>query len=73
MILSAQGTYRTEEFEGSNPERSRRSIILGLSADWAIDRNFYTSFGVTTERQTGDQSIDDMNENRVQVRVGGQL
>lgn len=73
VILSAQGTYRTQEFEGSDPERSRRSIILGLSADWAIDRNFYTSFGVSTERQVGDQSIDDMNENRVQVRVGGQL
>lgn len=73
VILSAQGTFRTEEFEGSNPERSRRSIILGLSADWAIDRNFYTSFGVTTERQTGDLSVDDITENRVQVRLGSQL
>lgn len=73
VILSAQGTYRTEAFEGSDPERSRQSIILGLSADWAIDRNFYTSFGVSTERQTGDLAVDDMIENRVQVRVGSQL
>lgn len=73
VILSAQATFRTEDFEGSTPERSRQSIILGLSADWAIDRNFYTSIGVTTEHQSGDLAIDDMVENRIQVRLGGQL
>lgn len=73
LILSAQGTFRTENFEGATPERSRQSVILGLSADWAIDRNFYTSIGASTEHQFGDLDADDMVENRIQVRLGGQL
>lgn len=73
LILSASAALRTEEFEGSVPERSRDAIILGLSADWAINRNFYTSLSATTERQSGDLAVDDMTENRLQVRLGGQL
>jgi len=73
LILTAQGTFRTDDFEGSTPERSRQSIILGLSADWAIDRNFYTSIAATTEHQFGDLDIDDVVENRILVRLGGQL
>lgn len=73
LILSGQATLRTDTFADSVPERSRRSIILGLSADWAIDRNFYTSLSATTEHQSGDLDADDMVENRLQVRLGGQL
>lgn len=73
LILSVLGTLRTEDFDGAVPERSRSSIILGVSADWAIDRNFYTSFSATTESQTGDQASDNINENRLQLRLGGQL
>ncbi|MBO6781952.1 MAG: outer membrane beta-barrel protein [Alphaproteobacteria bacterium] len=73
LILSASAAYRTEEFEDAVPARARDSIILGLSADWAIDRNFYTSISATTEQQNGDLDADDMTENRVQVRLGGQL
>lgn len=73
LILSLLGTFRTETFDGANPERSRDSIILGVSADWAIDRNFYTSLSATTEDQNGDLATDSMRENRLQIRLGGQL
>lgn len=73
LIISGQATYRTQAFEDSVPERSRHSIILGLSADWAINRNLYSSLSATTEHQNGELDADDMTENRVQLRVGGKL
>ncbi len=73
LILSASASLRNEVFEDATPERSRDSIVLGLSADWAINRNFYSSVIATTELQTGDLDVDDVTENRLQVRLGGKL
>lgn len=73
VILTARAVFRTEEFESSISDRGRDTTIFGLSAEWAINRNWFTELGISTENQSGDLPSDSMTENRIQLRVGVQL
>ncbi|MEP4377900.1 MAG: outer membrane beta-barrel protein [Alphaproteobacteria bacterium] len=72
-ILTAETTFRVEEFEGIGTNTSRQAMILGLVADWAINRNVYSRLSLTREIQDGDLATDEMTENRVSLRVGAEL
>lgn len=73
VILTAETILRIEEFEGIDTNTSRRSMILGLVADWAINRNLYSRLSVSREMQDGDLASDEITENRVLLRVGAAL
>jgi len=73
VILTAETTLRIEEFEGINSTTSRQSMIIGLVADWAINRNFYSRLSLSREMQDGDLATDEMTENRIQLRLGAAL
>ena len=72
-ILTAETTLRVEEFEQVASDTSRQSMIIGLVADWAINRNVYSRLSLTREMQDGDLASDEMTENRIQLRVGAAL
>lgn len=72
-ILTAETTLRVEEFDQIGADTSRQSMIIGLVADWAINRNWYSRFTLSREMQDGDLATDEMTENRIQVRLGAAL
>lgn len=73
VILTAETTLRIEEFEGIDTNTSRQSMILGLVAEWAINRNFYSRLSLSREMQDGDLATDEMTENKVSLRLGAAL
>lgn len=73
VILTAETIFRVEEFEGIDTNTSRQSMIIGLVADWAINRNFYSRLSLSREMQDGDLATDEMTENRIQLTLGAAL
>tara|TARA_R110002110_G_scaffold415612_6_gene652151 strand:+ start:181199 stop:182581 length:1383 start_codon:yes stop_codon:yes gene_type:complete len=73
IILTAETTFRVEDFEGIGATTSRNSMIIGLVADWAINRNFTSRLLLSREIQDGDLPTDEMTENRIQLTLGAAL
>lgn len=73
VILTAEATIRVEEFEGIASTTSRNAMILGVVADWAINRNIFSRLSLSREMQDGDLATDEMTENRIQLTLGAAL
>lgn len=65
--------YTYEEIQGATPERTRDIYLYGVGARWLINENLYSSASVSHRSQEGSLAVDQLSENRMQVRLGVQL
>lgn len=70
IILGTSVRWAFQDIVGATPERTRDRYIFGLNGEWAINWNAYLSGSVTHEIQSGDQAVDELTEDRFQLRFG---